>query len=760
MQTLNRLLSSRLFHHWQWVLLAIWFASVFQAQPMLAVTPTHSEGLGNEMEVGNGTVFLPIIAKPEPWKTGAPMFVARRGHTATLLLNGKVLVTGGYNAADFSLNSVEAYDPDTQTWTMLAPMNMARYNHTASLLPDGRVLVAGGTWTSSGVGSSEIYDPATDTWTSVASMNIDRSNHTATLLLNGNILVTGGNHFMDLSLNSAEIYDLSTNIWTVVASMNQARHSHTAILLPNHKVLITGGFDHDISVYDHTWSSTEVYDPDTNTWTMMAPMNVARATHTANFLPDGRIMVIGGYYQNYCLASAEVYDPEANTWTRVDWFNTAHCRHTALVRTDGKILVVGGFESAGDVKLWDSDQEVWTTRGPLQENRSEHTITQLTNGKVLVTGGCDDNYVSLKSVEEYEPAYDTWMPEATTWTVLPSMNVAHDRHTATLLSDHQVLIVGGGPDDNLGSVEIYDSNTNMWTTVASLNTPRQNHTATLLPDGKVLVVGGSNLEYIPLNSAEVYDPSTDTWTTVASMNNARYEHTMTLLPNGKILVVGGSDLLYAPLSSAEVYDPATNTWTTVASMNDARSEHTMTLLPDGSVLVTGGFGGSNFSVITVDSVEVYDPDLNTWTTVAPLHTGRVEHIAVLLNSGEVLVTGGINYGTGMELSSAEIYHPDTDTWTESGFMTTERALHAAVLLLDGRVLVTGGYRHFYIAYSSFNDVEVFDPNTGTWTSITPMIVAPIYHTVTLLPNGKVLIIGGNSPGEGNLNLALLYDPGP
>ena len=112
---------------------------------------------------------------------------------------------------------------------------------------------------------------------------------------------------------------------------------------------------------------------------------------------------------------------------------------------------------------------------------------------------------------------------------------------------------------------------NRWSATGALSTARDYHTATLLPNGKVLVVGGYNGSY--LSSAELYDPVTGTWTATGALSTARRSHAATLLPNGKVLVAGGWNGSI-PLSSAELYDPATGVWTATGALNTARSSHT------------------------------------------------------------------------------------------------------------------------------------------------------------------------------------------
>jgi hypothetical protein len=171
-----------------------------------------------------------------PWiGSSASMNTARAYHTATLLANGKVLVTGGVNGSG-PLSSAELYDPASNSWSAAGTMSAAREEHTATLLPDGKVLVTGGE-TSSGaaLSSAELYDPASNSWSAAAPMSVAREEHTATLLANGKVLVAGGTPG-----TSAQLYDPGTNTWSFAASMSTLRYFHTAMLLGNGKILVTG----------------------------------------------------------------------------------------------------------------------------------------------------------------------------------------------------------------------------------------------------------------------------------------------------------------------------------------------------------------------------------------------------------------------------------------------------------------------------------------------------------------------------------------
>ena len=220
----------------------------------------------------------------KPAATQARLSTARRWHTATLLPNGKVLVAGGYNGA--YLASAELYDPATETWSPTGSLAAARRNHTATLLPNGMVLVAGGTTSSNDapLASAELYDPATETWSPTGSLATARCYHTATLCLTarcssrqdmaaarlfrarsytiqrrgpGATLTRSPTHVSDtpphscptamyLSRGEAAAGDLRVGggegDWSDTGSLATARSGHTATLLPNGKVLVAGGY--------------------------------------------------------------------------------------------------------------------------------------------------------------------------------------------------------------------------------------------------------------------------------------------------------------------------------------------------------------------------------------------------------------------------------------------------------------------------------------------------------------------------------------
>jgi hypothetical protein len=214
------------------------------------------------------------------------------------------------------------------------------------------------------------------------------------------------------------------------------------------------------------------------------------------------------------------------------------------------------------------------------------------------------------------------------------------------------------------------------------------------------------------------------------MTTRREGHTATLLQDGRVLVAGGG---FAGASNlAELYDPRDKVFHPTGNMTAFRSRHTATLLDNGRVLVTGGTFDS--------SAELYDPNLGTWTPTGSMSTSRRLHTAVRLNDGRVLLAGGFGgpFG-GNPLASAEIYDPNSGGFSSTGPLSQARWGHTATLLQDGRVLATGGLGFPSDALAS---AEIYDPDSGLWSGTGDMGAGRMQHTATLLLDGTVLIAGG------------------
>ncbi len=320
------------------------------------------------------------------------------------------------------------------------------------------------------------------------------------------------------------------------------------------------------------------------TWTATGDLVSRSFASAAARLADGKGL-LAGY-----AANAEVYEVTSGKWTLTKPLNQRRFGAPTLTPLpNGKVPATGGCNSphgpVSSAKLFDPVSQTWTNTGVMNSVHLHRTATLLPNGKVLVTGNCSGSNDVAKWVSE---KWETGRMTRVTTT---------ERFPTWLLA---------GTND-LASAELCDPAAGTWRRTASLKHPRGHHTATLLTNGSVLVVGGKNAQGAPLSSVELYDPDAETWTEVGALELARGYHTATLLTSGKVLVVGGQDAKGHPFSEADLYDPATRQWRPTRGTLFSRSYHTATLLTTGQVMVAGGLGGTD----TLRFVELYNPVAGT-----------------------------------------------------------------------------------------------------------------------------------------------------
>ena len=656
-----------------------------------------------------------ISAISQTFTSTSTLTAPRIFHTATLLNDGQVLITGGSDAGA----TAELFDPAIAEFSPVGSMGTTRTLHTATLLNDGQVLIAGGVGSDTSV---ELFDPATETFTTTGNMTTARSNHTATLLPNGHVLLAGGTGSDGGSLATAERYDPLTGTFTPTSNLTSARMFHRATLLTNGQVLLTGGAEGT--------ATAELYDPATGTFTPASTMTVARSNHTSTLLSTGQVLIVGGAGDGLTLSSAELFDPATGVFTPTGDLLTERRNPTATLLSNGQVLVAGGLAGGSTAELFDPATGVFSPTEPLTTERAFQTATRMPTGQVLIAGGVGGS-TTAELFEIPIPVTPEVTPEVTPPGLFPlegrflavnSMITARQSHTATLLSSGQVLIAGGFGGG--ATAELFDTEAESFFPTGNMIASRHEHTAVSLTDGRVLVAGGSGGGA----TAELFDLDTESFTETDNLTATRSRHTATLLTDGRVLLTGGISENGQTLATAEVFDPTTESFTTTDNLTTARSRHTATLLADGRVLLTGGLG----DIFALATAEVFDPTTESFTAVSNLTTARSLHTATLLPDGNVLIAGGIAQEATAG-KTAELFDPTTESFLAIGPMTATRELHTATVLPSGHVLLAGGAGAF---------AETFDPENTSFAAITSMTTPRQLHTATLLQNGQLLLTGG------------------
>ncbi|MBI5360313.1 MAG: fibronectin type III domain-containing protein [Planctomycetes bacterium] len=572
----------------------------------------------------------------------------RIGHQATLLQNGTVLLTGGYRYYDYSNNAyyskfAEIYNPAVEAFRYTinnSQMNAIRFFHQATLLHDGRVLITGGTEANygkvNGLGtadsyyistwaiysSSEMFNPVNEKFEPLQeTMDEKRFLHRATLLQDGTVLITGGYNgalsSYGLMTNTAEIFDPVNLTFTPVGNMIKARAEHTADLLPDGTVLISGG-----TGFTNPSGLAEIYDPATKTFRATAhSLTVDRAyAPTATPLVNGNILISGGailnpgtdldykYQSLICNSSAEYYDtsrilfmPVTNNMSSVKIF------HAGTTLDNGTIILTGGFDGLKPVASCDLYNPATNSFTPtftaMFNARYKHTATKMLDGKVLITGG-DSVYGALNTAEIYNPLTGVFQ------TTLGNMNKSRTDHSANLLPDGRVLISGGsGIFDT--STEIFDPAQQTFTAGPDLNLGRIGHksVSTIYAEGRAKFI----------NASPIAVGTNTQWFSKVAANDLMYCNS-----NGKIYVILSVDS-DTQLTLSSNYTGTTSTdWEfyTIVKLNP---------LIVGSEVNTKETELYNFSTSGIGSFSITSNNMNY---------GRYGHTVTALNDMRIIAIAG------------------------------------------------------------------------------------------------------------------------
>ena len=309
-------------------------------------------------------------------------------------------------------------------WTPTEPMAETRAEHAAVELDDGRILVVGG-----GPGAPEIFDPATDAWTPAASTNGRYGMVRGVRLNDGRVLVVGSTPSEDID---SEIYDPATDTWSTPGQLNHDRTAHSTILLSDGRVLVAGGIFGDFPHYE-TVEEVEVFDPASESWTVIGTLAGERLYPGLTSLADGRTLIVGAREITF-------FDPVSDTLRRAAPLPEDWQMPVAITLDDGRVLLVG-IANAPMTLLWDPADGRWTIADPTGTIRLGATATKLPNGLVLVVGGLSYSGSSFNSTEFFDP-------DGMSWSAGSSLITDRGFHSATLTANGRLILIGGTSDSS------------------------------------------------------------------------------------------------------------------------------------------------------------------------------------------------------------------------------------------------------------------------------------------------------------------------
>jgi len=737
-------------------------------------------------DISSTTIGTNLVEVYDPetrrFQTTGRLLDTRWFESAAALADGRILVASGRTniSTQFLTSSAELFNPTNGTSTRVGNVNLSRFSSYAITLDDGRVLIAGGTSTPPAPlpMQTELFNPATGLFTLSGTMLVSRpfaaDMCSVTKLSDGRILFTGGTSAQAMN---AEIFDPATETFHLTGPMVARRTWHSATLLPDGRVVIIGGGTNTLS--SGYTNLVEVFDPITETFSALGTNAITRRNHSATLLPDGRILVAGGWLPTangslLATSSVEIFDPTTGTSEYIGEMASRRAEHRVAALPNGQLIINGGRQETGvpyktaeifDPLLFMRPDDLYAFYQEFANLTLENQqLTQLYNNATNIIWGLSVTNSNLQgqlayanqTVGELQSQLNEIQPNP--FRLLPDTLIPRLRPYTYPLPDGRVVIQGGTivPTPAGRVISIYDPKTEHSYTAGTNIDVRIGQMGNLLPDGRILFSGGSIRIFSPgidviTNSTEIYDPGTSNVVYGPNMINPRMDGFSATLADGRVLVMAGKTATSVFLAQSEIYEPSNNVFRLSGVMPARVLAATVTRLQDGRIFIFGS------STNTAPVVQIFDPATETFTSVSGAPTLRFGHQASLLTDGRVLISGGRAGTTGPILSTTEIFDPTTGSFTAGPNLLTARFNFTSTTLPDGTVLVAGGQTNITTVVPATVQAEIFNPTTGNFSAAGVMVTNQYNHAAALLENGTVLFTGGSS-GISSVTRAQLYDP--
>jgi N-acetylneuraminic acid mutarotase len=445
------------------------------------------------------------------------------------------------------------------------------------------------------------------------------------------------------------------------------------------------------------------------------------------------------------------YNPNTDSWTSTSLTNAPSARnqHTALW-TGNEMIVWGGFFYDGRNHYLNTggrynpgtDSWTGTTTTNAPEGRTVPTAVW-TGSEMIVGGGRTYPEGNLNSGGRYNPSTDSWTPTLST----PTQRWFH-----TALWTGSEMIVWGGQDqfqDIKKSGGKYNPDTDSWDITNAIDAPRERELHTAVWTGTEMIIwGGLDESLNLLNTGGRYNPAANSWTntTTTKAPEGRYGHTAIWTGSEMIVWGGYADTAGDPLNTGGRYNPGTNSWTATSTINapDARAGHRSVWTGNEMILWGGCFLQGSYQCFNTGGR--YDPNTDSWTATSATNapSARAQHTTVWTGN-EIIVWGGVDYGSNTYFNSGGKYDPNTDTWTATSITNAPVARYRQAGVWTGNeIVVWGGSFSDDSGYHYLDSGGRYNPTTNSWMA-TITINAPSPRELhTAVWTGSEMIVWGGA----------------
>ncbi|SHL27838.1 serine/threonine protein kinase [Pseudonocardia thermophila] len=535
-----------------------------------------------------------------------------RQQVATTIADGVIWVIGGLTNTEATA-AVQGYDAAINAWKDATPLPVPLHHEMATTY-NGQIVVLGG-WQPSGaqlnaIENDKVYALASDRWTELPKLPGPRVAGGAVTV--GNKIVVAGGQAGDKLVTGTDVFDGTK--WVRGADIPTPRE-HLAMVSDGRYAYAIGG---RALSSDKNSDAVERYDPETDTWTKLAPLPSPRGGIGAAYA-DGRIIVAGGEAPASVIDRVDQYDIAADSWSPLPSMKTP--RHgLALAAVGGTVYAFGGAaKPSHEASVSVAESLVLPPRrlGPAAAWRTtrdapiarQFTGSAVVDGRMWVVGGLTTNEATA-AVYAYDAAIDTW-------TRGPDLPIPLHHVMAVNYRDELWVLGGwtpeGGNESGRNSDRVFALRNGAWVEMPKLLRPRVAAAAAVVGDKLVLFGGQTNGQLT--RETEVFDGTA--WHDAAPIPTPR-EHLAGAAGGGFVYAVGGRELSSSKnLPTFERYDPATDTWTSLPPMPTARGGLGAACF-DGRVVAAGG----ELPRDVLGTVEAFDVDTGLWTTLAPLGVPR------------------------------------------------------------------------------------------------------------------------------------------
>jgi hypothetical protein len=513
---------------------------------------------------------------------------------------------------------------------------------------------------------------------------------------------------------TSDLFD--NGVWKPGASVaaTEGRGEAIALKLSDGRVLVMGGEINGGAAPTDIFTDTLLYDPALDTFTLGPNMVGPRRDMSASQLTDGGIWIVAGRLET---GAGDLYTTVMGTpagWLAGPTLTLDRTAAVLFRQPDETLAVlVGG--SVGPVELRDPSTGALSTSFTPATLAGSSVGVPTVDGRLVLTGGVEVGGAYTQHLQ---------VVELRTLGVTPDAPIPgnRERHSATLLPDGRIFVAGGNGSPI--SLMLWDEDAG-FLDAGQMTQPRSGHASALLPNGDVLLVGG----FASPQTAERCRPG-GTCRAIGPPLHPLYRNSSAVLHDGRVLLLGGSTDGVVEQAMIEVYDPDTDAFTDAGVMLLPRHQATSVTLPDGRVLTGAGYSALGDSA----QAELYDPATGTVSSAGSTAVAHGDAPLVLLPDGRVAMVGG--YGAAA-LPDSEVWLPDAG-WQPLANLGTARALAVPIVMRDDRAYFVGGSD----GTLSLTPIDRLELNADAFEGQTPLGTPRCYHSLTLLPSGEVLAIGG------------------